>query len=38
LAAAVAAVAPELEQEEEVGPDGVDLALLLQRTLSPGDC
>jgi peroxiredoxin Q/BCP len=38
LAAAVAAVAPELEQEEEVGRDGVDLALLLQRTLSPGDC
>jgi peroxiredoxin Q/BCP len=36
--AAVAAVAPELEQEEEVGRDGVDLALLLQRTLSPGDC
>ena len=38
LADAVAEVAPELEDDEEVGPADVDLALVLQAAVVPGDC
>ena len=38
LAAAVGEVAPELDDDEEVGPDDVDLALVLRTASSHGDC